>query len=65
MRLSSLDFEDAAFPAGSVARTSMQQISVMIARTGDGPDFLLNTPRSTARGLAHDVRAAIESVSAR
>lgn len=65
MRLSSLDYTDTAFPTGSVARTPMQQISVMIARTGDGPDFLLNTPRSTARGFAHDVKIAISAILTR
>ncbi|MEM7545927.1 MAG: sarcosine oxidase subunit gamma family protein [Pseudomonadota bacterium] len=65
MRMSSLDFNEEAFPAGSVARTSMQQISAMIARTGDGPDYLINTPRSTARDFAHDIKVAITAVLAR
>ncbi len=65
MRLSSLDFDDPAFPTGSTARTPMQQIGVIVARTGDGPDYLLNTPRSTARGFAHDVKVAIAAVLAR
>lgn len=64
-RLSSLDFADAAFPTGSVARTSMQQIGVMIARTGDEPGYLLNTPRSTARDFADSVRTAVSALSAR
>ncbi|MEM8751369.1 MAG: hypothetical protein AAGF90_00195 [Pseudomonadota bacterium] len=63
-RLSTLDFADAAFPVGAVARTPMQQISVTILRTGDGPDYVLETPRSTARDLAHDVKAAAKALAA-
>lgn len=65
MRLTSVDLDDAMFPSGSVTRTAMQQISVMIARVGDGPDYVLNTPRSTARGFADDVKTAITTLLAR
>lgn len=68
-RLSTLDFDDAAFPPGSAARTPMQQISVIVARREDeprgAPRFLLNTPRSTARGFARDVETAMRALEAR
>lgn len=61
-RLSSLDFE--RFEIGAVGRTPMQQIAVIIARTGEAA-WRLNTARSTARGFAHDVDVAARSVAAR
>ena len=63
-RLSSLDFDDAAFPVGAMGRTPMQQIAVTIARTGEEA-YRLNTSRSTARDFAHDVAVAARSVAAR
>ena len=63
-RLSSLDYDDAAFPQGAVARTVMLQITALIAR--DGPQaYRINTARSTARDFAHDVAVAATAVAAR
>lgn len=66
-RLSSLDYGDGAFPAGAAARTPMMQIGVVIRRLPDedGPVFALETPRSTARDFARDVRTAMISAASR
>ena len=66
-RLSSLDYSDEAFPVGAAARTPMMQIGVVIRRLADdeGPAFALETPRSTARDFAHEVRAAMISAASR
>ncbi len=66
-RLSSLDYGDDAFPVGAAARTPMMQIGVVIRRLADeeGPAFALETPRSTARDFAHDVRTAMISAASR
>ncbi len=66
-RLSSLDYGDDAFPVGAAARTPMMQIGVVIRRLADedAPAFALETPRSTARDFAHDMRAAMISARSR
>ncbi len=66
-RLSSLDYGDDFFPVGAAARTPMMQIGVVIRRLSDddGPAFALETPRSTARDFARDVRTAMISAASR
>ncbi|MFN3259126.1 MAG: sarcosine oxidase subunit gamma [Pikeienuella sp.] len=66
-RLSSLDYGDEVFSVGAAARTPMMQIGVVIRRLADedGPAFAMETPRSTARDFAHDVRAATISAVSR
>ncbi|MEX2518981.1 MAG: hypothetical protein WD969_06580 [Paracoccaceae bacterium] len=65
-RLSSLDFEETAFPVGAAARTIMAHIGVIIRRLpdADGPAYALETARSTARSFAHDVAQAIRAMAA-
>ncbi|QIE56249.1 hypothetical protein G5B40_12730 [Pikeienuella piscinae] len=66
-RLSTLDYADANFPEGAVARTIMAQIGVVIRRLPDvdEPTYALETARSSARSFAHDVATAISAVAAR
>ena len=61
-RICMLDLDDAAFPEGSVARTVMEHLAVIVLR--DGADsFLLMTPRSSARSFLHAVELSVANVS--
>jgi sarcosine oxidase subunit gamma len=58
-RICPVDLATDVFPVGAVARTQMEHLGVIIARTGDD-DFLLLSARSSARSFLHAVSASIE-----
>ncbi len=55
-RLCAVDLDPAAFPDGAAARTAMEHLQVTVALVdaaagGDGPEFTLLAPSSSARAL--------------
>ncbi len=63
-RLVPVDMRPAAMPVGATARTLLGHMSVSI--TADGPDrFIILVFRSMTETLVHEVREAMEAVTAR
>ena len=57
-----LDLDSGAFPAGAVARTTMEHLSVIIQC--EGPvSFLLLSPRSSAKSFLHVIATSAHYVS--
>lgn len=61
-RICPLDLEEAAFPPGSVARTVMEHMGVIILREGTDA-FILMGARSSAANLLHAVELSIRNVT--
>ena len=61
-RICMLDLADGAFPVGTVARTVMEHLAVIILR--EAPDrFLLMSPRSSARSFLHAVETSARNIA--
>jgi sarcosine oxidase subunit gamma len=62
-RLVPLDLDPAAFPAGSVARSLLRQVPLLLVARGEG--FELLVPRSFAGTATGELVAAMDAVAAR
>ena len=62
-RLVPLDLDPAVFPPGTVARTLLRHVMLLLIGTGDG--FELMVPRSYARTVVRELSEAMHSVVAR
>jgi len=60
-RICPLDLHPDRFSQGSVARTTMEHLAVIILRT-DQDSFTLMSPRSSASSFLHAVETSIENV---
>ncbi len=60
-RICPLDLHQDVFALGSVARTTMEYLAVIILRTGKDA-FLLMSPRSSARSFLHALETSMENV---
>lgn len=61
-RICPLDLHPASFPEGSVARTSMEHLAVIILHQSD-KQYLLLSPRSSAKSFLHAVLTSIDNIS--
>ena len=59
-RICPIDLDRDAFPLGSVTRTSMEHLGVIITRTGDD-EFLMLSARSSAESFKHAVELSIKN----
>jgi len=60
-RICPIDLHPAAFPAGKVARTSMEHLSAIIIRE-ETDTFLVMSPRSSAKSFLHALETSARNV---
>ena len=60
-KLCPLDLHPEVFSVGSVARTAMEHLGVIVARSDEASSFRLLTARSSARSFLHALQVAADS----
>ena len=61
-RICPVDLHADGFPIGSVARTSMEHLSVIITRTGDD-QFLMMSAASSAESFLHAILTSVKNIT--
>ncbi len=61
-RICPIDLHPESFPEGSVSRTAMEHLAVIIFHQQEN-NFLLMSPRSSARSFLHAITQSIENIS--
>ena len=61
-RICPIDLHSPSFPQGSVARTIMEHLAVIILHESDN-QYLLMSPRSSAESFLHAITQSIENIS--
>jgi len=61
-RICAIDLYKTSFPQGSVARTTMEHLAVIILHESDD-QYLLMSPRSSAESFLHSITQSIENIS--
>jgi len=62
-RICPVDLHPAEFPVGTVARTSMEHLGVIITRTGDD-QFLMMSATSSADSFLHAITTSVKNITA-
>ncbi len=62
-RICPIDLHLAVFPVGTVARTSMEHLSVIITRTGED-QFLMMSAASSADSFLHAITQSVRNITA-